>query len=287
MLVALVRLLNLAVATFLIGLGIYLGLAFSENITIAAGNQGNLANMIIYILVVVISLLLFWIPVVLRLLERLPRQRVKREAYYINLMLNTYKELDDLEEFIKRDHARAVTHSGLLNQIKLRLENVQYAIMKIRDNTSSPSQEAIQELTAKLEIIARKTGLEIPRTGGRNGAHSSSFGKGSPHHLSPFERDAQFSEGVSPVQTSIEFDKPDNSNTSRLPEPEKDMAPQQWKAEVSTQLSPIIQALGSSTTTQARMIQLLEQLLSSLQSEEKMMEQVVSHIASAGESGAP
>ncbi|KAI7088627.1 hypothetical protein KC356_g3147 [Hortaea werneckii] len=244
-LVAPVRLLNLAVAAFLIGLGIYLGLAFSENIAIAAGNQGNLANMIIYILVVVICLLLFWIPVVLRLLERLPRQQVKREACYIKLMLDTYKELDDLKKLINRDNARPVS-AGYLNQIKLRLENVQYAIMKIRDNMSAPSQEAIEDMTAKLEDIARQTGLEIPRSRGRSSARPSSFGKGSLHQPSPFERDAQFLDGVNPVQTTIQFDKPESSNAFHLSELEKDTVPQQWRAEDSTPLSPIIHALESS-----------------------------------------
>ncbi|RMY51929.1 hypothetical protein D0863_14430 [Hortaea werneckii] len=49
-LVAPVRLLNLAVTAFLTGLGVYLGLVFSQSIAIAAGYRGNLANMIIYIL---------------------------------------------------------------------------------------------------------------------------------------------------------------------------------------------------------------------------------------------
>ncbi|KAI6912974.1 hypothetical protein KC318_g1355 [Hortaea werneckii] len=277
MLVAPVRLLNLAVASFLVGLGIYLGLAFSKNITIAAGNRGNLANMIIYILVVVISLLLFWIPVVLRLLGRLPRQRNST-----------------IWRFINRDNVRPFS-PGLLNQIKLRLENVQYAIMKIRDGTSASSQEAIQELTTKLEEIARNLGLKIPQSGGSSGAHSSSFGKfwgtdlkrsGSLHQPSPFERDAQFLDGVYPVQTPIELDKPDNTKTFHLPKPEKNTVPQQWSTEVSTQLSPVIRALESSTTTQARTIELLEQLLSSSRAEEKMIEQVVSHFASSRESEA-
>ncbi|KAI7329950.1 hypothetical protein KC340_g4412 [Hortaea werneckii] len=280
MLVAPMRLLNLAVAAFLIGLGIYLGVAFSKNITIAAGDRGNLANMTIYILVVMISLLLFWIPVVLRLLERLPRQRVKREAYQIKLMLNTYKELDDLKNFISRDTARPVG-PGILNQIKLRLETVQHAIMKIRDSTSALSKEAIQALTAKLEEIARKTGLEIPRSGRRSGARPLSFGKGSLHQPSPFERDSQFLDSIYPVETPIEFDKPDSSNTFHLPEPEKDTVSQQREAEASTQLSPIIHALEPSKTTQARTIEPLEKLLSSSQAEEKMIEQVVSHFASA------
>ncbi|RMY18030.1 hypothetical protein D0866_13296 [Hortaea werneckii] len=179
--------------------------------------------------------------------------------------------------------------------IKLRLENVQYAIMKIRDGTSASSQEAIQELTTKLEEIARNLGLKIPQSGGSSGAHSSSFGKfwgtdlkrsGSLHQPSPFERDAQFLDGVYPVQTPIELDKPDNTKTFHLPKPEKNTVPQQWSTEVSTQLSPVIRALESSTTTQARTIELLEQLLSSSRAEEKMIEQVVSHFASSRESEA-
>ena len=294
MLVAPVRLLNLAVASFLVGLGIYLGLAFSKNITIAAGNRGNLANMIIYILVVVISLLLFWIPVVLRLLGRLPRQRVKREAAHIKLMLNTYKELDDLKDFINKDNVRLFS-PGLLNQIKLRLENMQYAIMTIRDDTSASSQEAIQELTAKLEEIAGNLGLKIPQSGGSSGAHSSSFGKfwgtnikrsGSLHQQSSSMPMDQFWDAEYSVQTPVGIDDPGISKEAHLLESEKDTVSQQWKTEISTQLSPIVQALENSTRTQTRTIELLEQLVSSSRSEEKLIEQVVSHFTSAGESGA-
>ncbi|KAI6853400.1 hypothetical protein KC350_g10 [Hortaea werneckii] len=221
-------------------LGVYLGLVFSQNINIAAGYRGNLANMIIYILVVVINLLLFGIPTVLRFLARLPRQRVKREAYHIKLMLNTYKELDDLKRIAKsisRDKARWAS-----SEIESRFEDVQYAIMIISDKSSAASQEAIQELTAKLK--ERRILLSLRQISGP---------RCTALHLSGSGRDTKS---------------------------------QQWKAEISTGLSPIIQALGASTTTQARMIGLLEQLLSSSQSEERMMEQIVSHFASAEASGA-
>ncbi|KAI6843643.1 hypothetical protein KC332_g2370 [Hortaea werneckii] len=292
-LVAPVRLLNLAVTAFLTGLGVYLGLVFSQNINIAAGYRGNLANMIIYILVVVINLLLFGIPTVLRFLARLPRQRVKREAYHIKLMLNTYKELDDLKRIAKsisRDKARWAS-----SEIESRFEDVQYAIMIISDKSSAASQEAIQELTAKLKEVAAEMKLPIPPCDSNSGAYSSPFGRfrghdaqrsGSLHQQSCFEQTDHFLDAGNTAKASAEADRPDNSNRLHLSGSGRDTKSQQWKAEISTGLSPIIQALGASTTTQARMIGLLEQLLSSSQSEERMMEQIVSHFASAEASGA-
>ncbi|GAB1743603.1 hypothetical protein NU219Hw_g529t1 [Hortaea werneckii] len=294
MLVAPVRLLNLAVAAFLIGLGIYLGLAFSENIAITAGNRGNLANMIIYILVVVISLLLFWIPVVLRLLERLPRQRVKRDAYYIKLMLNTYKELDDLREVIRRHDGRRDSPE-LLSEVKSQLENVQYAIMKMTENSSALSPEAIKDLTTKLQEVAGEMGQKIPRTGASSGAHFLPLGKGRGSNLkrsgslyqhSSSKPSDQFWDAEYSVQTAVGIDNPANSKEVHLLESEKNTVSQQRKTEISTQLSPIIHALESSTTMQARMIELLEQLVSSSRSEGNMIEQVVPHITSTVESGA-
>ncbi|KAI7240001.1 hypothetical protein KC330_g1525 [Hortaea werneckii] len=294
MLVAPARLLNLAVSAFLIGLGIYLAVAFSKNITIAAGDRGNLANMIIYILVVVICILLFWIPVVLRLLQRLPRHRVKREAYYIKLMLDTYKELEHLKDLIRRHDGRRDS-ADLLSELNPRLENVQDAITEIRDNTSALSPEAIQDLTAKLREIAGETGQQVPRSGANSGAHLLFSGKfwgnnikrsGSLHQQSSFGPIDQFSDADHSVQAPVEIENPDNSHKSPKLESEKDTASQHWKTEISTQLSPMLQALEASTTTQARMIELLEQLLSSSQAEEKMIEQAVAHFASAAKSGA-
>lgn len=295
MLVAPARLLNLAVSAFLIGLGIYLGLVFTKDINIAAGNRGNLANMIIYILVVVICILLFWIPVVLRLLQRLPRQRVKREAYYIKLMLDTYKELEHLKELVRRHDGRRDS-PDLLSEVNPRLENVQDAIMKIRDNTSALSPEAIQDLTVKLREVAGETGQEISRSGANSGAHSLLLGKlwgnnikrsGSLHQQSSFGPIDRFLDAGHGVQAAVEIDNPDNSNKSHKLGSEKNTASQQRKTEISTQLSPIIQALENSTTKQARAIELLEQLVSSARSEEKLIEQVVSHFASAVDSGPP
>ncbi|KAI7215818.1 hypothetical protein KC333_g5230 [Hortaea werneckii] len=292
MLVAPVRLLNLAVASFLVGLGIYLGLAFSKNITIAAGNRGNLANMIIYILVVLISLLLFWIPVVLRLLGRLPRQRVKREAYHIKLMLNTYKELEDLEKVAKS--VRGDKASPASSEIGSRLEDVQYAIMTIRDNTSAASQEAIQELTAKFEAVAAEMGREKSPSDSNSGAHFFRFSRprghdaqrsSSLHQQSHFEQPARSLSAVGTVQIPAEVDRPDNSTQLHPPE-SKDTVLSQRRTEALAQLSPIVQTLEASTTKQARTIELLEQLVSSSRLEEELIEQVRSHLTSAVESGA-
>lgn len=292
-LVAPVRLLNLAVTAFLTGLGVYLGLVFSQNIAIAAGYRGNLANMIIYILVVVINLLLFGIPTVLRFLARLPRQRVKREAYHIKLMLNTYKELEDLKKLAKSISGGKASRAS--SEIESRLEDVQYAIMIIRDNTSAASQEAIQELTAKFEAVTAEMGRETPPSDSNIGAHFFRFGRSrghdaqrssSLHQQSRFEQTDQSSNAVHTVQTFAEVDRPDNANQLHPPESEKDIMMQQWRTEILAQLLPLFQALENSTTKQARTIELLEQLVSSSRSEEKMIEQMVSHFASAVESGA-
>ena len=292
-LVAPVRLLNLAVTAFLTGLGVYLGLVFSQNIAIAAGYRGNLANMIIYVLVVVINLLLFGIPTVLRFLARLPRQRVKREAYHIKLMLNTYKELEDLKKLAKSISGGKASHAS--SEIESRLEDVQYAIMIIRDNTSAASQEAIQELTANFEAVAAEMGREISPSDSNSSAHFFRFSRSrghdaqrssSLHQQSRFDQTDQTLDAGHTIQATAEVDRPDNSNQLHPPESEKDTVLQQWRIETLAQLSPIVQTLETSTTKQARTIELLEQLVSSSRSEEKMIEQMVSHFASAVESGA-
>lgn len=90
-------LLNVSIATFLIGLGIYLGFAFSHNFLPDAGTNSSLAILLVYIIASALGLLIFFIPYGLKVVESVPAKRVGRGAKAIALTLDFYRLLTKAE----------------------------------------------------------------------------------------------------------------------------------------------------------------------------------------------
>lgn len=90
-------LLNVSVATFLVGLGIYLGFAFTNDFLPDAGTNAALAVLLVYILASTLGLLIFFIPYGLKVVESVPTQRVGRAAKAIALTLDFYRLLTKAE----------------------------------------------------------------------------------------------------------------------------------------------------------------------------------------------
>ncbi|KAK6393248.1 hypothetical protein LTR65_002539 [Meristemomyces frigidus] len=158
MLTAPARLLYLAVVSFLAGLGIYLGSVFSNRLAVSTGKNASLANLIIYILEVVIGLLLFYVPYVLRLLEHIPGQRVRRGARDLKIMLDAYQDLDKLQAIAEGLDAQGASAYDLETgprQWEEVLFRVQHSIRLLSHSSSAPSQEALVELEAKMQHVAK------------------------------------------------------------------------------------------------------------------------------------
>ncbi|KAK5119556.1 hypothetical protein LTR85_007384 [Meristemomyces frigidus] len=69
MLVAPAALLNFSLAAFLVGLGIYLGLVFSEHLGSLRGTQATLAVLIVYIVFTSCALISFYVPTGMKVIE--------------------------------------------------------------------------------------------------------------------------------------------------------------------------------------------------------------------------
>lgn len=116
MLVAPGRMLNISVAAFLLGLGIYLGFACSNQFLSDGGPNASLAVLLFYVITAVLGLLVLYIPFGLKGIDMVSRQRSMRDARPALTQL-----IDQLEEALELvDQASNENRANLLREYKVK-----------------------------------------------------------------------------------------------------------------------------------------------------------------------
>ncbi|GAB7349073.1 hypothetical protein MBLNU459_g8032t1 [Dothideomycetes sp. NU459] len=144
-------LLNVSVATFLVGLGIYLGFVFTNNFLPDAGTNAALAVLLVYIIASSLGLLLFFIPYGLKVVESVPTKRVGRAAKAIALTLDFYRLLTKAEDALALAKTGDMAARDRLRRLMAHLDG-QTQKVATYERTLLPRRRTLSGLTDSLAL---------------------------------------------------------------------------------------------------------------------------------------